>query len=70
MPVLFLEDLTIVGIVGLLVGGPAQWAIGGSLAFIYWSGPPTNQPPNGVPFWWGHSAVLGKATGDLYAYQK
>jgi len=48
----FFRDLPIVGIVGQ--------AIVTSLAFIYWSGDPTNPPPNGVPFWWGHSAVLGK----------
>jgi hypothetical protein len=43
------QDLSIVGIVGQ--------AIVASLAFI--------PPPNGVPFWWGHSAVLGKSLGLL-----
>jgi hypothetical protein len=36
-------------------------AIVASLAFI--------PPPNGVPFWWGHSAVLGKKIMEILKQQ-
>ena len=52
MPALATEYLSLAKPLETSYVGLVGQAIVVSLAFI--------PPPNGVPFWWGHSAVLGK----------
>ncbi len=51
MPALATEYLSLAKPLETSYVGLVGQAIVVSLAFI--------PPPNGVPFWWGHSAVLG-----------